>query len=158
MPNVPALWRTSSRQRWTFTRATATVTALYAVATGRSIRHGAQAPTRRYVSSAWPRRRLRPRAVSKKGPCGPRSTCCPPRRLCSTRPGRWASMRPRPSRHGGSGRSARSRSEEHTSELQSRENLVCRLLLEKKKKKIKCLVLVNKKKPKNKKQKTTNKH
>src|SRR5436309_5085003 len=28
-----------------------------------------------------------------------------------------------------------SRSEEHTSELQSRENLVCRLLLEKKKKK-----------------------
>src|SRR5436309_9613295 len=35
-----------------------------------------------------------------------------------------------------SGRSTRSpRSEEHTSELQSRENLVCRLLLEKKKKK-----------------------
>src|SRR5690606_42127211 len=31
--------------------------------------------------------------------------------------------------------SARRRSEEHTSELQSRENLVCRLLLEKKKKK-----------------------
>src|SRR5436309_13449748 len=30
---------------------------------------------------------------------------------------------------------AQSRSEEHTSELQSRENLVCRLLLEKKKKK-----------------------
>src|SRR6202007_1580682 len=29
-------------------------------------------------------------------------------------------------------RSARRRSEEHTSELQSRENLVCRLLLEKK--------------------------
>src|SRR5207302_4905542 len=29
------------------------------------------------------------------------------------------------------------RSEEHTSELQSRENLVCRLLLEKKKKKMK---------------------
>src|SRR5690606_39640165 len=29
---------------------------------------------------------------------------------------------------------AKSRSEEHTSELQSRENLVCRLLLEKKKK------------------------
>src|SRR6266511_3866571 len=34
------------------------------------------------------------------------------------------------------------RSEEHTSELQSRENLVCRLLLEKKKKKIKNLVFV----------------
>src|SRR6202007_3475209 len=31
----------------------------------------------------------------------------------------------------------RLRSEEHTSELQSRENLVCRLLLEKKKKKTK---------------------
>src|SRR5690606_39633989 len=31
----------------------------------------------------------------------------------------------------------RARSEEHTSELQSRENLVCRLLLEKKKKKMK---------------------
>src|SRR5690606_33756891 len=33
----------------------------------------------------------------------------------------------------GSGRTPFSRSEEHTSELQSRENLVCRLLLEKKK-------------------------
>src|SRR5690606_41563538 len=32
-------------------------------------------------------------------------------------------------------RGSRLRSEEHTSELQSRENLVCRLLLEKKKKK-----------------------
>src|SRR2546421_4466623 len=32
--------------------------------------------------------------------------------------------------------SRRSRSEEHTSELQSRSDLVCRLLLEKKKKKI----------------------
>src|SRR5436309_9935282 len=31
---------------------------------------------------------------------------------------------------------ARQRSEEHTSELQSRENLVCRLLLEKKKRKM----------------------
>src|SRR5690606_40855530 len=33
------------------------------------------------------------------------------------------------------GRTPPDRSEEHTSELQSRENLVCRLLLEKKKKK-----------------------
>src|SRR5690606_42102796 len=33
----------------------------------------------------------------------------------------------------GSGRASPWRSEEHTSELQSRENLVCRLLLEKKK-------------------------
>src|SRR5580698_11465863 len=37
------------------------------------------------------------------------------------------------------------RSEEHTSELQSHVNLVCRLLLEKKKKNIYSFVLVNKK-------------
>src|SRR5207302_6917894 len=37
-------------------------------------------------------------------------------------------------RHVHRGVRLRSRSEEHTSELQSRENLVCRLLLEKKKK------------------------
>src|SRR5271165_642653 len=47
--------------------------------------------------------------------------------------GRSASARPR-------------RSEEHTSELQSRENLVCRLLLEKKKKKISRIPTVKKKK------------
>src|SRR6266511_5600309 len=41
-----------------------------------------------------------------------------------------------------------SRSEEHTSELQSRENLVCRLLLEKKKKNITCNFNLNKKKKK----------
>src|SRR5436309_5356734 len=40
-------------------------------------------------------------------------------------------------RLGGGGPAGARRSEEHTSELQSRENLVCRLLLEKKKKKIK---------------------
>src|SRR5215475_15095943 len=44
----------------------------------------------------------------------------------------------------------RLRSEEHTSELQSRENLVCRLLLEKKKKKT-CKLLTLKKKKKQKK-------
>src|SRR5215475_15580703 len=42
---------------------------------------------------------------------------------------------------------AQPRSEEHTSELQSRENLVCRLLLEKKKKK-KTHILFSKKKKK----------
>src|SRR5688572_32134673 len=42
---------------------------------------------------------------------------------------RRAECRPQGARH------ARSRSEEHTSELQSQSNLVCRLLLEKKKKK-----------------------
>src|SRR6266478_9873217 len=41
---------------------------------------------------------------------------------------------------------ARSRSEEHTSELQSQSNLVCRLLLEKKNKKVKYLFNLNKKK------------
>src|SRR2546422_4536202 len=45
---------------------------------------------------------------------------------------------PQPSHHGEAGGRARAgqvRSEEHTSELQSRLHLVCRLLLEKKKKK-----------------------
>src|SRR5690349_23936473 len=42
----------------------------------------------------------------------------------------------------GPGRASR-RSEEHTSELQSRRDLVCRLLLEKKKKQKKQSVLVN---------------
>src|SRR5215475_15796468 len=45
------------------------------------------------------------------------------------------------------------RSEEHTSELQSRENLVCRLLLEKKKKKQKCALFFKKKKKTKKKKK-----
>src|SRR5215475_8820803 len=45
------------------------------------------------------------------------------------------------------------RSEEHTSELQSRENLVCRLLLEKKKKKIKTDKNLKKKKIKKKQKK-----
>src|SRR5690606_41581918 len=43
----------------------------------------------------------------------------------SPSPPRWAPRPPEPRRN--------DRSEEHTSELQSRENLVCRLLLEKKK-------------------------
>src|SRR6266496_6746225 len=42
-----------------------------------------------------------------------------------------------------SGSCKKSRSEEHTSELQSRRDLVCRLLLEKKKKKIKKLTTKN---------------
>src|SRR2546425_7539512 len=41
---------------------------------------------------------------------------------------------PRRGRRGGAGRPATTRSEEHTSELQSLAYLVCRLLLEKKKK------------------------
>src|SRR5215203_7557208 len=42
------------------------------------------------------------------------------------------------------------RSEEHTSELQSRQYLVCRLLLEKKKKKITCILISQKKQKKQK--------
>src|SRR5256886_13590842 len=38
---------------------------------------------------------------------------------------------------------AQARSEEHTSELQSQSNLVCRLLLEKKKKKRRCLAFIH---------------
>src|SRR6478736_10099464 len=48
-----------------------------------------------------------------------------------------ASCRSRPG--AGTGRSS-PRSEEHTSELQSQSNLVCRLLLEKKKHKIQCYI------------------
>src|SRR5216683_7429707 len=44
--------------------------------------------------------------------------------------------------------SASARSEEHTSELQSRSDLVCRLLLEKKKKKKKNILLLKKQKKK----------
>src|SRR5215475_14555972 len=48
----------------------------------------------------------------------------------------WTSDQPAsPPRADRAGCLLQSRSEEHTSELQSRENLVCRLLLEKKKKK-----------------------
>src|SRR5258707_9722830 len=49
---------------------------------------------------------------------------------------RWVGLKPSArSRIGCSSTTRRSRSEEHTSELQSRQYLVCRLLLEKKKKK-----------------------
>src|SRR5690349_23994847 len=79
----------------------------------------------------------------------PRSTLFPyttlfrsnrPRRLPSKRVShrsapvrRWASHRQSPVRPRVSHRSSSVRSEEHTSELQSRRDLVCRLLLEKKK-------------------------
>src|SRR5690349_24717937 len=53
----------------------------------------------------------------------------PPQRTTSWRSTAWARRSRRPSRNGSA------RSEEHTSELQSRRDLVCRLLLEKKKKK-----------------------
>src|SRR5437764_8795970 len=52
----------------------------------------------------------------------------------------------RPLHHAGRGRTARQRSEEHTSELQSPMYLVCRLLLEKKKNRKKKTIVTNKKK------------
>src|SRR2546427_2017442 len=52
-------------------------------------------------------------------------------RMSAREPTNWQTLIGRPSR-----RVASRRSEEHTSELQSQSNLVCRLLLEKKKKKI----------------------
>src|SRR3712207_9278184 len=55
-------------------------------------------------------------------------------RWCSTYGSRIGTARATPSRRSATG--SNGRSEEHTSELQSRQYLVCRLLLEKKKKKI----------------------
>src|SRR5205085_3581102 len=66
-------------------------------------------------TSPWPRRATSSPSASAACPA------CPPGRRSRTAPS--ASARSR-------------RSEEHTSELQSQSNLVCRLLLEKKKKKI----------------------
>src|ERR671920_1532171 len=64
----------------------------------------------------------------------PRSTLFPYTTLFRSRPRR--SPRPRRARpRAPSAAPRRPRSEEHTSELQSRQYLVCRLLLEKKKKK-----------------------
>src|SRR5690606_41612879 len=57
------------------------------------------------------------------------SSSSPPTRTPSPAPRRWASVRRTPS-------ASSPRSEEHTSELQSRENLVCRLLLEKKNRRV----------------------
>src|SRR6266403_4203542 len=83
----------------------------------------------------------------------PRSTLFPYTTLFrSNRPTRWRSRWPR-----WSSAWRPIRSEEHTSELQSRRDLVCRLLLEKKKKTIEYVIKLKKKKTKNKKkkQKTT---
>src|SRR5690606_41732544 len=73
-----------------------------------------------------PTRDRRARLLSRCAPAAPKAPRAAPRgggdnQRCTRRPAR-------------SGRrlARQSRSEEHTSELQSRENLVCRLLLEKK--------------------------
>src|SRR3712207_7294515 len=61
----------------------------------------------------------------------PRTAPAPPRRRGARRPPRARAARPGSVRR--VPRSSGRRSEEHTSELQSRQYLVCRLLLEKKK-------------------------
>src|SRR3712207_7681379 len=58
-------------------------------------------------------------------------------RNCSVAATPWRSRTAPPAAVRGGGRRWVARSEEHTSELQSRQYLVCRLLLEKKKKNIK---------------------
>src|SRR3712207_8194660 len=65
------------------------------------------------------------RSWAPRRPSPPRA----PRVSCATTPCRCARSWPTPR-----GPTRRTRSEEHTSELQSRQYLVCRLLLEKKKK------------------------
>src|SRR3989442_11492279 len=67
----------------------------------------------------------------------PRSTLFPYTTLFRSRQSARGSMPPCLPCWARTGRPCRSRSEEHTSELQSRPHLVCRLLLEKKKKTIK---------------------
>src|SRR2546430_4516305 len=72
-----------------------------------------------------PRSTLFPTPPLSRSPAASRWRCSPLTTSCSaTRSTRSASM---------SGASREERSEEHTSELQSQSNLVCRLLLEKKK-------------------------
>src|SRR3712207_7442529 len=77
-----------------------------------------------FRSSTDPQRRASRATASPRVAAPPRSPvrrCCSPRRPASPRPC-----------SGGGRLPATARSEEHTSELQSRQYLVCRLLLEKK--------------------------
>src|SRR6266496_4585904 len=80
------------------------------------------------------------RSIGKTSPWAPARchSCCNRGRDSTPRPASISAIRETTSRHGRSSRCmrspSRSRSEEHTSELQSRRDLVCRLLLEKKKK------------------------
>src|SRR3712207_7770557 len=75
----------------------------------------------------------------------PISASVPPSSSPPSRPPARRSSRPpppspraRPATSGSTGSTSPSRSEEHTSELQSRQYLVCRLLLEKKKRSTQC--------------------
>src|SRR5215203_7540754 len=95
----------------------------------------------------------------------PRSTLFPYTTLFRSWPARSARAPPRQSSAADLPDSARRpasprwpRSEEHTSELQSRQYLVCRLLLEKKKKNTKKILTFKKKKKKNRKKKKQRKN
>src|SRR5215216_7334858 len=91
----------------------------------------------------------------------PRSTLFPYTTLFRSRGDASAVRSPRRQPCGGSASRSRrpqSRSEEHTSELQSPDHLVCRLLLEKKKKKKKKKKINKKKKKTKKKEKKLKKY
>src|SRR5215213_10458126 len=91
-----------------------------------------------------PRSTLFPYTTLFRSRSGRAPATCPARAWCrSSRPPTWAADG--------------SRSEEHTSELQSLTNLVCRLLLEKKKKKNKKNLNTKKKKKKQKTKQTKKK-
>src|SRR5688572_31319693 len=74
------------------------------------------------------------RRQARSGAGARRRRRLPPRRGRGHAGGVPAVRRRRGHRNGRQGGGPRARSEEHTSELQSQSNLVCRLLLEKKKK------------------------
>src|SRR6266481_5870593 len=96
--------------------------------------------------AALPGRTVGPRRAQPQGVC--RRTGAHQRRRLAALPG----VRGPAERAGPPPRAAhrhRLRSEEHTSELQSQFHLVCRLLLEKKKKKITNIIKIRKKKKKN---------
>src|SRR5436309_3883988 len=82
-----------------------------------------------FRSKSWSASPARRRCVRESATARGRLSHDDHRRHAARR--RWSSCDNRPRAVADS----RTRSEEHTSELQSRENLVCRLLLEKKKKK-----------------------
>src|SRR3712207_8618364 len=73
----------------------------------------------------------------------PRSTLFPYTTLFRSAPSSWSPSRTSPPRRWTRSPSRVARSEEHTSELQSRQYLVCRLLLEKKKHSLMLHLLLN---------------
>src|SRR6267142_5285760 len=109
--------------------------------------------SRRPTGRRWRARRTRPRSSSSArawfswtGARGPRALGSSTRRPGSGRAIRRSATARRYLRRGsrsGSARGATGRSEEHTSELQSHVNIVCRLLLEKKKNNIQKVWLDN---------------